>query len=112
MSKITAIIGALAVLVVAAVVLPALVRARNTSASNVCINHLRQIEGAKQQWALENHKATNDVVSWNDIKPYLWHEEVPRCSDGGTYILGRVGESPRCSLAPAMVGGKSHELPK
>ncbi len=74
--------------------------------------HLRQIAGAKEQWAIENEKTTNDVVSWDDIKPYLLHEQVPQCLDGGTYILGRVGEPPRCSLAPALVGGKSHELTK
>lgn len=74
--------------------------------------HLRQIAGAKEQWTLENHKTTNDVASWSDIKTYLLHEQMPRCPDGGTYILGRVGESPKCSLAPWFVGGKDHELPK
>ncbi len=112
MSKKIAFVGAVAVVLLAAFVLPGLIRARNTSASNACVMHLRQIAGAKEQWVIENHKTTNDVVSWNDIKPYLSHEQVPRCPDGGTYILGRVGEPPRCSLAPALVGGKSHELPK
>jgi 4-amino-4-deoxy-L-arabinose transferase-like glycosyltransferase len=32
-----------------------------------CINTLRQIDGAKQQWALENHKTTNDVPLWPEI---------------------------------------------
>ncbi len=112
MSKLTALVGVIVVLLLAAVVLPAFVRARNTSASNACVNHLRQIAGAKETWAIENHKMTNDPVSRNDIKPYLSHEEVPKCPDGGTYIIGRVGEPPRCSLAPAFVGGKQHELPK
>jgi len=112
MSKIIALVGAVAVVLLAALVLPAFVRARNTSASNACVNNLRQIAGAKEQWAIENHKATNDVVSWDDIKPYLSHEQVPQCPDGGDYILGRVGEPPKCSLAPALVGGKSHEVPK
>ena len=112
MSKIIAFVGAVAVVLLAALVLPAFIRARNTSASNACVMHLRQIAGAKEQWAIENHKTTNDAVSWDGIKPYLSHEQVPQCPDGGTYILGRVGEPPRCSLAPALVGGKSHELPK
>jgi hypothetical protein len=34
------------------------------------------------------------MVSWNDIKPYLSHEDVPKCPDGGAYIVGRVGEPP------------------
>ncbi len=112
MSKIIAFVGVVAVILLAAFVLPAFIRARKTSASNACVNHLRQIAGAKETWAIENHKTTNDVVSWNDLKPYLWHEETPKCPDGGTYTIGRVGEPPRCSLAPAFVGGKDHELSK
>ncbi|MCX6902723.1 MAG: hypothetical protein NTW03_04455 [Verrucomicrobia bacterium] len=112
MSKILAFVGSVAVVVLAVVTVPAFIRARNTSASNACVMHLRQIDGAKETWALDLHKATNDVVSWNDIKPYLSHEQVPHCPDGGTYIPGRVGEAPRCSLAPAFVGGKSHDLSK
>jgi len=111
MSKLIALVAGIAVLVLATALLPALIRARNTSASNACVVHLRQIAGAEETWAVENHR-TNGVVSWNDIKPYLWHQQVPQCPDGGTYTLGRVGEPPRCSLAPAFVGGRSHELPK
>jgi hypothetical protein len=97
-------------LVVIAAVLPAFIRARSTSASNACAIHLRQIEGAKEHWVVENRKTTNDIPSWDDIRPYLGHEEVPRRPDGGTYILGRVGDLPRCSLGPSFVGGKSRML--
>jgi cell division septation protein DedD len=112
MMKPIVLVGAVAVVALAAVVVPSFVRARNTSASNACVMHLLQIAGAKEQWVTENHRTTNDVVSWSNIKPYLSYKQVPQCPDGGTYILGRVGEAPRCSLAPAFVGGKSHELPK
>lgn len=94
MSKIIAFVAVLVVALLAVAVVPAFIRARNTSASNACMNHLRQIAGAKEQWATENHKTTNDMVSWNDIKPYLSHEDVPKCPDGGAYIVGRVGEPP------------------
>ena len=46
---VVAIIGLLA-----AIAIPNFVRARTTSQMNACINNLRQIDGAKQQWALEN----------------------------------------------------------
>ena len=91
-----------------AVVLPAFIRARTTSASNACVNNLRQIDAAKQQWMLENGKTTNDIPSWDAIRPYLGRGpegEVPRCPQGGTYILGRAGEPPRCSI-----GGSGHSL--
>src|SRR5437899_10176297 len=94
--------------IVVATVLPAFIRARTTSASNACVNNLRQIAGGKQQWALENSKTTNDTPSWDAIRPYIGRgpqNELPRCPHGGTYILGRVGESPRYSI-----DGPSHSL--
>jgi hypothetical protein len=78
--------------------------ARSAKASNACGNNLRQIVGGKDQWALENHKSTNDVPSWNELNAYLSHKPV--CAQGGTYNLGRVGELPTCS-----VGGPGHTLP-
>ena len=69
MSKITVFVVALVVVILALAMVPAFIRARNTSASNACVMHLRQIAGAKEQWAVENHKTTNDTPSWDDIKP-------------------------------------------
>ena len=94
MSKVTILIVA-ALTVVVAAFLPAFIRARTTPAMNYCVNNLRQLDGAKQQWALENRRITGDSVTWDDVKPYLKMPIV--CSRGGTYILGRVGELPRCS---------------
>ena len=91
------------VVIVAAMILPAFIRARNTSSCSSCINYLRQIDGAKQQWALENHKATNDAPRWEEVTPDLKNSMT--CPQGGTYKLGRVGEFPRCSI-----GGTSHTL--
>ena len=71
-------------------------RARNTPSQNSCINNLRQIDGAKQQWALENHKTTNDLASWDQIVPYL--KQTPHCPQGGTYTLARVGQLDSCSF--------------
>ena len=68
---VVAIIGLLA-----AIAIPNFVRARQTSQTNACINNLRQIDGAKQQWALENGKQQGDTPQWagaSDIavQPYL-----------------------------------------
>jgi hypothetical protein len=42
---------------------------------DACINRLRQIDGAKQQWAFEHRlNWTNDVsITWQDIEPYIKH---------------------------------------
>ena len=76
------------------------IRARSVPASSACVNNLRQIQGAKEEWALENHKTSNDVVTWQDVQPYMGrgpNGTLPMCPQGGTYILGRVGQPPRCS---------------
>ena len=68
---VVAIIGLLA-----AIAIPNFVRARQTSQTNACINNLRQIDGAKQQWALENGKQAADTPAWAGtpdiaVQPYL-----------------------------------------
>jgi hypothetical protein len=79
------------------IVIPNFVRATHETAQNECINNLRQIDGAKQEWALETGK-TNGIVTENDIKPYLINGKLPKCPTGGTYIIGNVGEEPKCSI--------------
>src|ERR1700704_4316536 len=63
---VVAIIGLLA-----AIAIPNFVRARTTAQMNACINNLRQIDGAIQQFALENHAAAATKVALTDIQPYL-----------------------------------------
>jgi hypothetical protein len=82
------------------IVIPNFIRARYETASNACINNLLQIDAAKNQWALENGK-TNGVVTENDLKPYFnldANGNLPKCPAGGTYIIGRIGEDPKCSV--------------
>jgi hypothetical protein len=87
----------------AAIAIPNFIGARTTSAQNACVNNLRQLDGAKIQWALENHKTTNDIPTFADVAPYM---KLPlMCPQGGTYTVGRVDESPKGSF------GGTHVLP-
>src|SRR5580700_7065667 len=63
---VVAIIGLLA-----AIAIPNFARARTTSQLNACINNLRQIDGAKQSWALENTQNLTAVPVDSQIQPYL-----------------------------------------
>lgn len=63
---VVAIIGLLA-----AIAIPNFVRARQTSQTNACINNLRQIDAAKQQWALENGKAGSATPTDSDVLVYV-----------------------------------------
>ena len=89
----------------AAIAIPNFVKARATAQENGCINNLRQIDAAKQQWALEKSKKETDEPTADDLKTYLKHNELPHCPQGGEYTLGTVGEKPKCSIA-------GHELPE
>ena len=101
---VVAIIGLLA-----AIAIPNFVRARTTSQQNACINNLRQIDGAIQEWALENKKDTASTVAETDVTPYLKNSVV--CPSGGTtfansYTIVDVATSPVCKKVPA-----THKLP-
>jgi len=90
--------------VVLAVGIPNFIRARSTSSAAGCINNLRQIDAAKYEWMYEKNKTTNDVPTWDDIRPYMAHEL--HCPAGGIYTIGRVGEPTKCSI-----GGPQHTSP-
>ena len=92
---VVAIIGLLA-----AIAIPNFVRARTTSQKNACINNLRQIDGAIQQWALETKQSANAPVDSTDTMPFLGRGtagEWPTCPANGTYTLTTVAAKPTCS---------------
>ncbi len=89
---VVAIIGLLA-----AIAIPNFVRARTTAQKNACIANLKQIDGAKQQWALENKKASADTMATTDIVPYLKNSAMPACPAGGAYTPNAVSTDPSCN---------------
>ena len=94
---VVAIIGLLA-----AIAIPNFVKARATAQKNACINNLRQIDGAKEQWALETRKTTGaavDAAAETAINTYLKGEAEPRCPAAGDYTYGIIGTNPTCSIA-------------
>jgi biopolymer transport protein ExbD len=60
---------------------------------NAIINRLRQIDGAKQQWALEKRQPQSARPTANDIADYL-RGGFPAPIAGERYELNAVGESP------------------
>ena len=95
---VVAIIGLLA-----AIAIPNFVKARTTSQQNACINNLRQIDAAAQEFALEKGKKTSDSISYpSDLTPYIKlnaNNSIPPCPARGTYAEGTVGNSPTCTLS-------------
>lgn len=81
-----------------AIAIPNFVKARDTAMQNACINNLRMLDAAKQQWALENNKKGDDVPTAADLKPFLKNGIFPICPSGGTYTIGAVSNAPTCSI--------------
>ena len=90
-----------------AIAIPNFIKARATTAGNPCINNLRQIDAAANQFALENGLKTGTKISFpNDLTPYIKLNsagKIPPCPSGGVYHISKVGETPTCSLTPAHV---------
>ena len=104
---VVAIIGLLA-----AIAIPNFVRAREAAQANACINNLRQIDGAKQQWALETRQATNATPDMDAIAPYLGRGVAaataiacPAMGTGKTlvecYTINNIATAPQCKSGVA-----------
>ena len=79
-----------------AIAVPNFIRARESSRTKTCIANLKQIDAAKEQWAMEN-KAKDGDACGNLVPDYL--KAMPSCPAGGTYTIGNVGTNPTCSIA-------------
>ncbi len=79
-----------------AIAVPVFIMARRNSQTTVCVSHLRQIQGAKERWAVENKKDNNAVPTLDDLyPPYV--KTRPVCPAGGIYSINSVAEPVTCS---------------
>lgn len=69
-----------------------------------CINNLRQIDGAKQQWALDHQKAVSALMTQSDLLPYFKGNAMPACPAGGVYSLNPVSVPPICNIPGHTIG--------
>jgi len=88
---VVAIIGLLA-----AIAIPSFMRARMTSQKNACINNLRQMESAKEEWALETRQAQGTTADTTACVGYL--KATPVCPGGGTYDWRSIGTNATCTI--------------
>jgi prepilin-type N-terminal cleavage/methylation domain-containing protein len=106
---VVAIIGLLA-----AVAIPNVLHSRTVAQNKLCIDNLRMIDSAKQQWALENGATATTVPAGTDIQPYLGrgNGELPLCpldpaqTFATSYSMNNCQTSPTCQIDPV-----DHVLP-
>jgi prepilin-type N-terminal cleavage/methylation domain-containing protein len=101
---VVAIIGLLA-----AIAIPNFVHARTSSQQNACIYNLRQIDGAKQNWGLDNRTDPTSTPVAGNIQLYMGrgsNGSLPFCpaDTSGTfatsYGINSLSSPPSCLVVP------------
>lgn len=90
---VVAIIGLLA-----AIAVPNFVNARTNARTSACINNLRLIDAAKEQWALETNAADDAEPTEDEVKTYLKGGAMPTCPADGSYSVEAIGTPPTCDV--------------
>ena len=79
-------------------------RRAGTPAYHSCLVNLKMIDGAKEQWAVEQRVLENRDVSGatpTEADLYgadLYLKVAPICLMSGTYSINPIGQNPRCSI--------------
>jgi prepilin-type N-terminal cleavage/methylation domain-containing protein len=82
-----------------AIAVPNFIKARETSRAKACVANLKQIESAKEQWAMDNKKTNTDTPAATDLYgtgKYI--KNPPVCPSGGTYTEGNMATRPLCNI--------------
>jgi prepilin-type N-terminal cleavage/methylation domain-containing protein len=83
-----------------AIAVPNFVRARESSRTKACVANLKQIEAAKEQWAMDTRAGSDATPNWSDlVGPNNYMKAQPVCPSGGTYSIGNVATPPSCSIS-------------
>ena len=80
---------------------------RTYHSGNACIANLKQMDGAAQQWALENKKTDSDTIDVPAAAKYLKGGQLPLCPANGKYQFTTVSNPPTCTKATIL----GHSLP-
>lgn len=104
---VVAIIGLLA-----AIAIPNFVKARNNSLANACIDNLRQIDSAVQQWALEQGKKDSEQADPAQVAEYIRNQKIPDCPTGAQYVwAGNLSAIPSITCPVGNTVNPAHVLP-
>ncbi|HEY1171753.1 MAG TPA: hypothetical protein VGH19_10310 [Verrucomicrobiae bacterium] len=80
-----------------AIAAPNVVR-KGPAPKSACIANLKQIDGAIQQWAIDNKLPDTAKPDWNAAMKYLKNGKPRPCLEGGVYAPGKtVADVPTCS---------------
>ncbi len=82
------------------IAVPSFFQSRQSARKSSCIGSLKQIENAKEQWAMDNKKNNGDAVAFTDlVGATLYLKGTPACPASGTYAVNVIGTKPTCDIA-------------
>jgi len=83
-----------------AIAVPNFVRARETSRAKSCVSNMKQIDSAKEQWAMDTKAGDGDAgpAMTAIAGSGLYIKATPDCPSGGTYTINVIGTDPTCDI--------------
>ena len=94
-----------------AIAVPNFIRARESSRAKSCQANLKQIDSAKEQWAMDNRVAAGGAVAGLATLVPTYVKSTPVCPSSGTYTTGNIGTDPTCSVGGTAGAYDAHLLP-
>lgn len=92
-----------------AIAIPNFVQARESSRARACVANLKQIDSAKQQWAMDTKAGSTATCTDTDLSP-TYIKTFPSCPENGTYTIGNVSTDPSCSIGTSLGTNFAHKL--
>jgi competence protein ComGC len=84
----------------AMIAIPNMIHARETAQQKSCVETLRRVRNAKEEFFIENHLPATHTPTLNElVGPDQYLKTTPQCPSGGAYSLGSGTEEPTCNHA-------------
>ena len=83
-----------------AIAVPNFVHARETARSKACIENMKQIASAEEQYAMDAKLATGSAAPAMTalVGPALYIKSTPVCPSAGAYTISVIGTDPLCAI--------------
>ena len=88
----------LIIAILLAIAIPNFLRARESSKAKSCQGNLRQVETAKEQWAMDTKAAADATPLEADLAPDYIKGSFPACPSAGGYTIGDMNTRPVCDV--------------
>ena len=102
--------------ILVAIAVPNFIRARESARARACVGNLRQIDSAKEQYAMDNRLSQGSAVAGGTLASLCGTGTTtyikggaPNCPSSGTYTVNVLGTDPTCSIGTG--AAVAHVLP-